>query len=505
MVIFSKQKSERIVETIRELFCEVKITIFFIEFHNPTELFGLSLFLFCFTLQTLYCKEPEGLQFDPLQFSPPPIEQRILKTGTTLYLLEDKELPLIQITALIKTGTLYDPPGKTGAAGLSATLLRIGGTQNHTSEEIDETLEKLGASLEFGMDVENGTASLSLLKKDLDVGLELFSEMLRSPQFEKKKFAIEKTKIIGSIYRRNDQPFSIAQREIRKLIYGPNHPLSRTFEIPTIKKISRKDLIEFHKKYYRPRNMRIAVSGDFNREEIAAKLEKILSPLENDPTLYPEVITVNPADAKTKQIGLAEKDLTQSSIILSQLGIKRHNTDRFSLEVLNEILGGAAFTSRLYKEVRSRQGLAYWIGSAFSEPWDYGTIGIGCQTKNSSVGKVIENIQKIIEDIIKNPIPNKELNGAKEAIINSFVFRYSSSHSMVTQKMILDYYGYPKDYLESYTEKISKVSAHDVQNAAQKYLRPQEMSILIVGNPKGFDFPLEQWGAVKKIDLTIHE
>ncbi len=462
-------------------------------------------FLFLFALSPLHGREPEGLSFAPLRFSPPKIERRVLQSGATVYLLPDTELPLIQMTILIKTGSMYDSVDRVGVASLCSTLLRVGGTKNRSAEEIDEALERIGASIEFGIETEQASASLSILKKDLDLGIQLLSEMLKTPRFDKRKIQIEKAKVMGAIYRRNDQPFPIAQREMRKLIYGPSHPLSRTMEIPMIQKISRKDLVAFHKKYYRPNNLRIAVSGDFKTEEILTKLEGILNGWENSPIQYPEVSTVNPEENKTRTVCLAEKSLTQATILLSQLGIKRHNPDRFALEVLNEILGGSAFTSRLYKEVRSRRGLAYWIGSAFSEPWDFGTIGIGCQTKNASVGEVIETIQNMVEEFIQTPVPNEELEAAKEAMINSFVFRYSSSHAIVTQKMSLDYFGYPEDYLETYTDKISNITSKDLREAAKKYLRPKQMKIMIVGNPKEFDVSLERWGEVNKIDLKIDE
>jgi predicted Zn-dependent peptidase len=172
---------------------------------------------------------------------------------------------------------------------------------------------------------------------------------------------------------------------------------------------------------------------------------------------------------------------------------------------MNEILGGGELTSRLYNEVRSRQGLAYWVGSSFSEPWDYGLMAAGCQTKNETTGKAIQSILNVIEKMRNEKVDRRELQTAKDAIINSFIFRYGSAHAIVTQKMALEYFGYAPDYLETYTSKISEVTAEDIQRAVQTYFKPGEFIFTVVGNEKHFDVPLSTFGVVKSLDITIKE
>lgn len=458
------------------------------------------------TFDLSFARQPRKLKFSPLQFKPPEVTQKQLTNGTTLFLLPDHELPLVQITAYIGTGSMYDKEDRAGVAVLCSSLLRSGGTRSSKAETIDEELEFLGASVETGMEIEFGAISLSVLKKDLDKGLEIFADCLMHPTFNKKKLAIEKARTIEQIRRRNDEPFQIARREFRKLIYGYSHPLSRTLEIPVIKKISRKELIEFHKKYYGPDNMRIAISGDFNSEEMIQKLESLFKNWKRVSVSYPSVPTVRPLESLPScRVGYAEKELNQASIIIGKLGVKRHDPDRFILEVMNEILGGNSFTSRLYKEVRSKQGLAYWIGSSFSEPWDYGTFAVGCQTKSETVGQVIQSILKEIETIREKKVTKEEVQMAKDSIINSFVFRYASSHAIAVEKMSLDYFGFPSDYLNSYTKKISEVTAQDVLRVAKKTVQPDLLTFLVVGRQRNFDQPLSDFGKVQVIDLKIPE
>ncbi|MBI2119752.1 MAG: insulinase family protein [Elusimicrobia bacterium] len=466
--------------------------------------FAISFSLFFTALDAHPLKEPE---FKSLKFLPPKIESHSLQSGATLFMLEDHELPLVQLTALVRTGTMFESEREVGLASLCGALLRAGGTTKRKVEKMDEELEFMGASLESGIDLESGSISLSILSKDLDKGLNLFFEMLTTPNFDKKKLEIEKAKIIETIRRRNDDPFQIARREFRKLLYGSKHPLSRTQEIPFIKKISRKDLFNFYQQYYFPNNMMIAISGDFSSKEIIQKLENYFSFWKKEKKELAGVFSLEEKERflkKTRGVGFAEKKINQASILIGQLGIKRHNPDRFALEVLNEILGGSS-SSRLYKEVRSRSGLAYWVGSSFSEPYDYGIIAAGCQTKSETLGQAIRSIFKQVESLRDSLVSEEELKTAKDALINSFVFRYNSSHAIVTQKMNLDYFGFAKDYLETYTQKIEEITASQLLEVARKYLKPEEMTLMAVGEEASFDVPLKEFGTVKPIDLKINE
>ncbi|MBI3013240.1 MAG: insulinase family protein [Elusimicrobia bacterium] len=466
--------------------------------------YGVPIILLAFSAM-LEARAPQELNFEPLKFTPPSIERKMLASGSTLYILPDHDLPVLKITATLKCGTMFDPPHQTGLASLCGTLVRAGGTVSRKPDALDEELEGMGASVEIGVDTELTNISLFVLKKDWEKGVEILADVLRNPAFDRKRFTIEKLKIIESIRRRNDDPYQIARREFRKLVYGPDHPLSRTVEIREIKKISLKSLKQFYARYFRPNNLMISISGDFETDTIVKKLESAFREWKPSPIQFPEVLTVQktvPSDLP-RTVGLAEKSVNQSSIIVGHLGIKRHNPDRFALEVMNEILGGSSFTSRLYKDIRSRQGLAYWIGSSFSEPWDYGTIAAGCQTKNQTVVLTIRSILKAMEEIRNVRVSEEELKNAKDSIINSFVFRYASSHSIVAQKMSLDYFGFPQDYLDTYIEKIAAVTSEDVLKTAQKYLHPKNLTILVVGQKKDFDGSLDEFGNIRDLDIRI--
>lgn len=451
-----------------------------------------------------HARPPQDLKFPPLRWNPPEVARRVLSNGATVFLLPDSELPLVQITALVRTGTMYDPPALNGLAQLCGTMLRAGGTRARKVEEIDEKLEYVGASVETSMDMETGQASLSVLRKDLDLGLEIFADVLMNPAFAADKIEIEKAKMTETIRRRNDEPFQIARRELRKMIYGPTHPMSRTPEIPTVRRITRDDLDQFYRRYFAPNNTMFAVSGDFKTEDMVAALEAAFSRWRRQPVTFPEVEKVAPmlpTDPRT--VGLVDKPLNQASVLMGHLGVKRHSPDHFALEVLNEILGGSAFSSRLYREVRTRRGLAYWVGSSLSEPYDLGLIAAGCQTKNQTASEAVQTILDEMARIKTAEVSADELKLAKDSLINSFVFRYASSHAIATQTMTLEYFGFPRNYLDTYTDRVADIDAKAVLAAAKKYLHPDLLRIVVVGDAKQFDAPVSQFGELKTLSIEI--
>ena len=459
------------------------------------------------SVSLLWADLPKKIEYPPLKWSPPSVEKQTLSNGIKVFLLPDSELPLIHLSAYIRTGQRYDLPHKVGVAKLCGTLLRTGGTKNLPVKVLDEQLEFLGASINTSMKMEHAEASLSALTQDFDSVLEWFADILQEPLFNRSQLEIERGQMIEQIRRRNDSPFKIARREFRKQLYGPDHPLAWTTEIPTLDKISRRDILKFYKKYYHPNNMWIAVSGDFKTQEMIQKLEMAFSKWKKQEVVFPKVKKVTPPSFSEKKrfIGWVQKDVTQTSLIVGHLGIARHHPDRFKLEVLNEILGGGSFTSRLFKEVRTRLGLAYGVGSSISEPWDLGIIAVGVQTKNQSAGQTLKAILNEIGRLQDQLVTQNELATAKESILNSFIFNYSSAHAICEQEVSLDYLNFPSNYLNTYLEKIDSVTREDIQSVAKKYFYPDQMTILAVGNESQVDIPFSEFGTVEPLDVTIDE
>jgi predicted Zn-dependent peptidase len=440
-------------------------------------------------------RHPSELKFEPLRFDIPDIQRIQLKNGIVLYLLEDHELPLIEGSALIKTGSIYEQSEKTGLASLTGTVMRTGGTKSKSGDQIDEELEFIAGSIETGIGSESGSASISVLREDIDKGLELFADILMNPTFSEDKIDLAKKQVLEQIRRRNDEPNSILRREFGFLVYGKNSVFARVPYEETINDITREDIVNFHKKYFHPNNVIMGFTGDFDSNELIKKLGIVFKDWKKENINFPVVPIVN--ENVKSSINYVFKDINQSNIAIGHLGIKRHNPDYFSIIIMNEILN----FQRLFFKIRTEEGLAYSVGSSFSIPSYEGTFRAVIQTKLESTVKAIELLKKLINEIRENPVTDEELDVAKNTYLNSFVFNFESSKGILSQRMNLEYNGYQKDYLKNFRDNIAKVTKENVQKVAQKYLHPDKFVILVVGNEEGFDKPLSTLGKVNTIKL----
>lgn len=458
-------------------------------------------------IQPTLAKPHEELTFEPIQFKPPVPEQRELSNGMKLYLLEDRELPLFNINGLIRTGSIYEPGEKVGLASIFASVMRTGGTVSREPDALNEELESMAAAVEISMSAEYGGMSLSTLAEDIEKGLEIFADVLMYPAFREDKLALRKQQAIEAIRRRNDNPIQLAWRNFSALLYGKAHPFGRYSEIEGVESITVADLQAFHAKYYQPDNISLAITGDFDTETLIAQLERVFAGWENEEIAFPDVPLVENAPAPS--VNYIFKDLNQTTMLIGHFGIKRTPDfpDYFALRVMNEILGEGGFTSRLMKEVREKHGLAYMVGSLmqtsyYTNPGEWFAYS---QTRADKTAEAIALIIDIVRDLRETPVPADELQRTKDSLTNSFVFQFDSSSQIAFQQMMLAFRGYAPDFLETFSDNIAKVTAEDVQQVAQKYLHPDALTIVTVGNKDSFDRSLSEFGEVNEIEIMRPE
>jgi len=441
----------------------------------------------------------DKLKYPPLKFLPPSPEKIELANGMTVFILEDHEIPSVNIYAMIRGGEIYDPPDKVGLADLMATVMRSGGTKSRTPEEINQKLEFVAASVETGMADEYGTAEMSALTKDIDTALPIFADVLMNPAFRDEQIEIARNQAIDSLARQNDTPGSIAGRIFPQLIYGKDSPLARSANEDTIKKITRDDLIQFHQKVYHPNNVIIGISGDVNKNEIRQKVEQAFAGWARQSLPPPPSIQL-PAASK-RSIYFVHKDLNQSTVRVGHLGIKEDDPDYFAVSVANDILG-SGFSSKLVNELRTKEGLAY-VAAAFQsggmgEPGIFMTVS---ETRADSTTKSIDIILRVLEEMRTEPVSDTELAIAKDAALNSFVFSYDSPSKIVNRVVELSFYGLPLDFLQRYRDNVAKVTKEDILRVSKKYYHPDIATVLVVGDEKQFDKPLSSIAPVTVIDL----
>ncbi|MGD1717633.1 M16 family metallopeptidase [Dapis sp. BLCC M172] len=448
------------------------------------------------------------LEFPPLpELEIPDYTRFQLDNGIIVYLMEDHELPLIGGRAIFRTGSRFEPENKVGLADLTGTVMRTGGTIQHTPEQINELLEQKAAAVETGIGGTAGSARFSCLTEDLTKVFGLFAEVIREPAFTEEKLELAKQQWQGSISRRNDDPGSIAGREFQKLIYGEEHPYARTVEYETLNNISQEDLIDFYAKYFHPENMILGIVGDFKTKQMRSLIKEQLGDWEpSSKGVKPLLPTVT--QAEVGDIFFVEQpQLNQSYIQMGHLGGKLDNPDYTALSVMNSVLNGLG--GRLFNNIRSRQGLAYSVSAYWSPNYDYpGVFVAGGETRSDATVPFIESVKEEIERIRTQPITEEELQHAKDSTLNSFIFNFQDPAQTLSRLMRYEYYDYPEDFIFRYRQELEKITVADVQRVAEKYLQPEQMVTLVVGNKEGIQPPLSSLGngiEITSIDITIPE
>lgn len=439
------------------------------------------------------------------EFKIPQPKRVQLANGMVIYLMEDHELPLIRGTARIRGGSRDVAADKAGLVGIYAQSWRTGGTESKTGDQLDDFLEARAAHVETGGGEDSTTVRMDLLKGDFDAVFPVFVDVLEHPAFRQEKIDLAKTQANTAISRRNDDPMGLGNREAAKLAYGPNSPYTRQPEYGTVASVTRDDLLAFHRRYVHPNNIILGVVGDFDSATMEAKLRQAFESWPRGP----EASKVAPTERTSAKPGVyfvPKEDVTQSNIYLvSGSGGLRKDPDYYSLVVMNEILSGG-FSGRLMNKIRSEMGLAYGVGGGVGSEWDHpGMFRIWMGTKSESTAQAIQALRDQMSALQSKPFSAEELALAKESILNSFIFTMDSKAKILNQQMNLEFYGYPADYYSHYVSGIQQVTAADVARVAQKYVHPNELSVLVVGKESDFDKPLNTLGTVSKIDVTIPE
>ena len=438
----------------------------------------------------------------PLHAFKPAQPKRIeLSNGMVIFLQEDHELPLIDGTARIRGGSVNEPADKVGLVDIFGEVWRTGGTKSKTGDELDDYLEVRAAKVETGPGPDSTTISFSCLKGDLDDVFKVFADVLQNPEFRAEKIDIAQKGEEDSISRRNDDASGIAHRESVKLAYGANNPYARVPEYATVAAITRQDLLDWYGKYIHPNNVILGISGDFDSAAMEARLRAAFDSWPKGPTLPKNDIQYD--SAKPGYYLVPKEDVNQSNIHMVALGTTRANPDYYAINVFNEAFGGG-FSSRLFNDIRTKRGLAYAVGGGIGTNFGHpGVLQIAIGTKSQTTIEAIQAADQNIDDLATHPITEEEIQRAKDAILNAFIFRLDSPDKILGERMVYEFYGYPPDWLDKYEAEIKKVTVADVNRVAAKYIHKDQLAVLVVGNTKDFDKPLDSLGLVTKLDIAI--
>ena len=413
-------------------------------------------------------------------------KRSVLGNGLVLLTSEQRTLPMVSIELLIDAGARHESAEHAGLAHLTSKLL-TDGTTKRNALQISDALDFIGASLETGCGDDLATISMTILKKDLTVGLQLLAEILTSASFPLAEIDRQKQAIIASIKAKEEDPGTVGSEAFAAALF-PASAYGRPVEgtEASVKRLDRIRVQEFFRRYYRPNRSIMSVVGDVSEHEISAALNQVFSNwAKGEPSNPPPAPTQKEA-ARALRIN---KDLTQANIILGHGGVPRGHPDYYAIQVMNYILGGGGFSSRAMESIRNARGLAYSVYSYFGAEKSYGTFQFVMQTKNESAAEAIQLALEEIRRMRDEMVSEAELNDAKDYLIGSFPLRFDTNGKIAAFLGQVEYFALGLDYPERYGDLIRKVSRADVQRVAQQHLLPDKLLTVIVGNQQKIKLP----------------
>jgi zinc protease len=424
-----------------------------------------------FALATLLAAMPASAELTP--------KRTELDNGVVLLTSEQRALPMVSIELLIDAGARYDGGGQEGVANLAARLLTYG-TKRRSALQISDALDFIGASLSTGCSDNLASVSMTILKKDLSAGLALLAEVLTQSTFPQEEIERQKQAIVASLKARDEEPGDIAERRFSAALF-PNSPYGRPVEgmESSVRAISQKGLREFYERYYRPNRTIMAVVGDVTAEEIDEALNQAFSSWKKgEPGGKPLV----PSSTGAPTLIRVDKELTQANIIMGHEGVTRGNPDYYVIQVMNNILGGGGFSSRVVDSIRNERGLAYSVYTYFNADKSHGTFQFVMQTKNDSAREAMRIAREEIERIRREPVSEQELNDAKDYLTGSFPLRLDTNRKVANFLAQVEFFQLGLDYPDRYGDLIRKVTREDVLRVAKRYLQPEKLITVVVGN-----------------------
>ena len=424
---------------------------------------------------------PEEIGFGELWFEAPQAQEfkATLSNGVTVFLAESHEFPLVNVSLSFKGGSYLEPDGATGLAGMTGQMIRRGGTTTMSPEELDEKFDFLAADASAFVGGTRAGASLNSLKSNFDEAFGLFMDMVRNPGFDGERLRIVIDERLESMKQRNDEADTILGMEWGRLMWGEEHFEGRDATESSITRITPEALRSFHKKIFNPGNMIVAVTGDFERGEMISFLEGAFSDWAPG-----EMMPDPPApDHKfTPGVYHVEKDIPQGKFRMGHRGVKRDHPDYFPLTIMNDILGGGGFTSRMMKKIRSDEGLTYGIRSSMANRVHYpGEFVVSSFSKNTTVALTIKLAMEEINKLQSDGVTGEELETSKRSFIETFPRRFESKAGMLNTFVDDQWTDRPRDFWKNYRSNVQGVGQEDVQRVANDYMNPEQMMILVVG------------------------
>jgi predicted Zn-dependent peptidase len=445
----------------------------------------------------------------PPELGPPPslrlpmVQHLKLSNGLPVVLMEKHDLPLVQMELVVFAGSAMDPAGKNGLASLASTMMEEGAGKRNALELAD-AIDFLGASINASSGQHTSGVSLHTPLSKLDSALGLFADIALHPTFPKEELERHRKEILTTLAEWHDEPRAIASVLFNRSLFGEKHP----YGLPTIgneqsiRAFTAEDLEQFHARYYHPNNAALIVVGDVTPKTILNKLEKLFAQWKAAP--IPKSSWTPVDQVKQRKIWLVDKPgAAQSVIRIGRIGAQRVSDDYYALLVLNTILGGS-FTSRLNQNLREQHGYSYGAGSSFDFRPMPGPFFAGASVQTDVTDKALSEFMKELANIMQ-PVTDEELKRAKNYLALGYPGNFQSVAQLADQLAEMVIYKLPDMYVNEYTKNILAVTKDDLNRVSKKYLDPEKVNIVIVGDRQKTEQGVAALSIAPIQDLTIDD
>lgn len=437
----------------------------------------LAINAFAQTNEDFRKKQPAPLAARPFNL-PTPLE-KTLPNGLKVVVVEDKRLPIVSMRLAFRSGDIQDSKDLIGLTGMMTSLLKEG-TTSRTSKQIAEEIEKIGGSVFAESNDDFTFVSASSLSQYTDQILQLMADVTLNPSFPQKEIDLAKQNTIQGLDFQRSQPGFLADEQLSRKIWG-EHPYSITTATKeTISAITREKLVSFHKEKFIPNNAVLVIVGNVDKTKITNDIAKLFGNWKQGTVAKTDFPA--PPTQTEKTLTIVNRDgSSQSNIVMGNLAINRTNPDYFPMLVLNQIYGAGA-SSRLFMNLREEKGYTYGAYSNLDFKRQGGSFGSSAEVRNEVTGASLKEFFAEMDRIRNTPVPAQELADAKSYLTGIFPIQLETQDGLLVQLVRIQLNNLPADYLQTYRDKINAVTAADVQRVAQKYITPDKIAVVIVGD-----------------------
>lgn len=434
------------------------------------------------------------------KFKLPKYDKFKLKNGLTVYLMEQKEVPLIQAAVVFDAGAIHDA-GKPGLANFTAQALMFG-TKKLTKTQIEDQTDFVGASLSSSAALEYARVSLSFAKKDQDKMLNILADVLMNPVFDVKEFEKSKKRKLLQLDQAKESPRSVIKSYYNKLLYG-NHPygnpVAGTKE--ATEAINIDDIKAFYKKQYTTDKAAIAIVGDFSKGKMKAKIKKLLSSWRTKRSASKKLPVPAMNYSQSKVVLVDKDDSRETTFYIGGKGVARSNSDLIAIQVINTILGGR-FTSWLNDALRVNSGLTYGAGSRFAHNRLSGTFYISSFTKTKTTIEAIDMALDVLDSLHTSGVNKKVLESAKNYVKGSFPTRYERNSSLAALLTSMFIYKYNESFINNFTKNVDNLTVAKVKQVVKKYFPKDNLQFVLVGKASAIRDKVKKYGKVTEKKIT---